>query len=292
MIEQLEQRALLTTYTVNFTSSAETVIMGYNSSINAVAFFNASGLSYDLSQSGNTFTVVGTHPAGTVEGITPATGNVFDIYLNAGNDNFSVDPIVVTSIGVRVSGDGGDDTVTGGAGNDTIFGNANADTLDGGGGDDFMDGGSGHDSLYGNTGHDTLIGGSGDDILDGWSGSDTVSYGYTSNNLRINLSEAGNDYEYDGNTTNILYTDNVSNIETIIGGTGNDRLTGANNANFIRGGDGSDTIDGQGGADTLWGDGGNDHFYAQDTVQDLIDGGSGTDTMFTEDVGVDILSNM
>ena len=46
-------------------------------------------------------------------------------------------------------------------------------------------------------------------------------------------------------------TSGVSNIQTILGGAGNDSLIGDNNANTLRGGLGNDLLDGRGGVDLL-----------------------------------------
>jgi hypothetical protein len=52
--------------------------------------------------------------------------------------------------------------------------------------------------------------------------------------------------------------DTINGIENIIGGAGNDTLTGDNNPNVIQAGSGNATIDGKGGNDTLIGGSGND----------------------------------
>lgn len=60
------------------------------------------------------------------------------------------------------------------------------------------------------------------------------------------------------------------NIEWLVGGSGDDVLTGHTAGETIEGGDGNDTINGGAGDDTLYGDGGND----------TINGGDGNDTLF------------
>ena len=177
-----------------------------------------------------------------------------------------------------LDGGAGDDTLTGGAGDDTLTGGAGDDTLDGGDGIDTLDGGDGDDTLIGGDGIDTLDGGAGDDILEGGDGIDTLDGGdgtdtlsYESENtgvaVIIDLDDGlGGQTATDG--ANSLL-DNIENFENVIGGTGDDRLTGDDNDNVLEGGAGADTIDGMGGDDIIKGDGGFDN----------LDGGDGTDTL-------------
>ena len=69
--------------------------------------------------------------------------------------------------------------VHGGIGNDTVRGGFGADVLMGGDGDDTVRGGFGKD---------VLMGGDGDDVLDGSDGYDTVDYRHASNVVRVNRS--------------------------------------------------------------------------------------------------------
>ena len=70
--------------------------------------------------------------------------------------------------------DGGDgnDWLIGGAGADTLQGGMNADTIDGGAGNDVLRGGKGFDSIVGGDGDDTLYSGLGQDTLTGGAGAD------------------------------------------------------------------------------------------------------------------------
>ena len=76
------------------------------------------------------------------------------------------------SIGVQLSGDDTEDTLTGGAG---------GDVLEGGAGDDFLFGGAGNDTLNGGDNDDTLEGGAGINKLTGGSGYDTFILDTTTN---------------------------------------------------------------------------------------------------------------
>ena len=75
-----------------------------------------------------------------------------------------------------------------------------------------------------------------------------------------------NSYLFNGNAASL--------IDNLIGGSGNDRLTGNDIANAINGGAGNDVIDGGLGTDTLTGGAGADIFayrnsYGQDTITDF-----------------------
>lgn len=134
-----------------------------------------------------------------------------------------------------------------GGGNDTITGDDE---------DNVIDGGAGDDDIFGGDGNDRLIGQAGDDTLNGGQGTDTADYSYTSAALTIDL-VAGEAYPTSiGNSVG----DTLISIENIIGGGGNDIITGSNANNDIAGAGGDDTF--------IW-TGGNDTF----------DGGDGLDTV-------------
>ncbi|MBT5777896.1 MAG: hypothetical protein HOI02_00645 [Rhodospirillaceae bacterium] len=182
----------------------------------------------------------------------------------------------------------GNDTLYGGSSIDTLFGGEGDDNLDGGNSNDILDGGIGNDTLYGGTNNDILLDGDGDDILDGGSnddliyaglgndilyggdGFDTLTFANTSSDVEVNLST--NTVVFDG----FGGTDTVSEIEQVIGGTGNDTLTGSDNDEVLLGGDGNDILDGSGGSDSLDGGAGNDEIDAG--ILKFIEGGLGDDT--------------
>jgi lipopolysaccharide export system permease protein len=95
----------------------------------------------------------------------------------------------------------GNDRVAGGTGDDTIFG------------------GDGKDVLTGGAGNDVLNGGAGNDVLDGRAGIDTVSYADDTAGVVVNLvsrTALGDDSG----------RDTVKNFENVVGGSGNDSITG------------------------------------------------------------------
>jgi RTX calcium-binding nonapeptide repeat (4 copies) len=64
---------------------------------------------------------------------------------------------------------------------------------------------------------------------------------------------------------------------SVVGGLGNDRLTGGKSKDVLRGGSGNDTLTGGHEADVLRGGGGDDRIEAQDGWRDRVFGGRGWD---------------
>ena len=67
-----------------------------------------------------------------------------------------------------------------------------------------------------------------------------------------------------------------ADVENVIGGTGDDTITGDAAANVLDGGDGDDVLNGGGGNDTLEGDGRDSHPYGD---SDVLNGGAGDDVL-------------
>ncbi len=202
--------------------------------------------------------------------------------------------------------DGGFDIVNGGAGNDKILATASGtiiglqsftavEVIDGGGysnvdiqltdnndtisfastslvGIRSINGGAGDDNITGSNGNDTIVGGAGSDTINGNGGIDTVDYSYGAANQTIDLNNAG------FQTISAGDVDKITNVENVIGGTGNDSIIGNGGANMIWGGLGNDTLDGGAGNDSLFGEDGDD----------LLKGGAGTDTI-NGGAGIDTL---
>lgn len=213
----------------------------------------------------------------------------------------------------------GMDSINGSSGNDTIVGGADNDTLSAGNGNDVLIGDAGKDLLTGGPGNDTLDGGLGGDRIAGSEGTDIVTYATRTNAVFVDLSEKPGELADDGekNEGDFVYAD----VEGIIGGSGNDVLTGSimpaikpatyTTNNRIVGGKGNDTINGldgndslygsegndsilggigndviygEAGSDKLFGNDGNDNLYDKSTpaVKDIFDGGAGTDKAQTD----------
>ncbi|GIE36769.1 hypothetical protein Ait01nite_098140 [Actinoplanes italicus] len=171
----------------------------------------------------------------------------------------------------------GDDQLWALEGNDRLHGDAGNDDLNGGQGRDHLDGGDGIDWLYGDSPHE---GTPAADVMLGGSGSDFVHYAGYTKALVIDADGARGDDGQAGEHDTI-----GADVESLLGGSGNDRITGnAGNGSFsggdgndvIHGGAGVDSIDGGEGKDKLYGDADDDFLHGGDydkQVADLLDGG-------------------
>jgi Ca2+-binding RTX toxin-like protein len=126
-------------------------------------------------------------------------------------------------------------------------------------------------AALGGSGTDTLVGSSGPDVFDGGSGRDAVDYSSRSEPVLVDL---------DGNPDDgqAGEGDNVQNdVEKVIGGSGDDRLTAIAGARTLVGGAGADVLQGGRSADTLEGGDGDDTLSGG-ISDDQLDGGPGADT--------------
>jgi Ca2+-binding RTX toxin-like protein len=155
-----------------------------------------------------------------------------------------------------------------------LIGSSSNDTINGGAGNDSLIGAAGNDSLAGGVDNDTLSGGLGNDVLNGAGGIDTATYGGETDAMFVDLA-AGTARR--GSSPDI--EDTLSAIENIIGGAGNDTLSGNGSANSLDGGAGDDAILGGGGSDVLSGGDGNDALTGG-AASDTLSGGAGNDTFF------------
>lgn len=179
--------------------------------------------------------------------------------------------------------------VQGGSGNDRLsigdgdpFTQDPNSTLKGNAGNDTLLGGDGNDSLEGGIDNDLLDGSFGEDILRGGLGIDTADYSARLADLTISLDGTANDGE-SSEEDNVL-----GDVEVILGGAGNDSITGSTAAETIFGGDGDDRISGGPGNDSLAGDAGNDSLTGGAGI-DSLQGGIGADTLVANDGEFDIL---
>ena len=153
---------------------------------------------------------------------------------------------------------------------------AGIENVTGGGGADTLTGDALDNALTGGAGNDTLNGSLGNDVLTGAGGSDTASYAGENAAMFIDLSTGS---ARRGSALNPV-EDTLITIENVIGGDGNDSITGSTGANRLVGGAGNDAIVGGGGSDTLIGGDGNDTFtYNFGDGADSVDGGAGLDTL-------------
>ena len=156
-----------------------------------------------------------------------------------------------------IDGGGGGDSVDAGDGNDTFAGGAGNDTLIGGAGDDFIGNVTpnvegGNDLVYGGAGNDTVHAGYGYDTIYGGDGDDQLYEGSTGGAGGALYGEGGNDSVYggtgnaadylDGGDGNDLVLDQgtAGNVDTLVGGAGNDTLVGGAGRDILTGGTGED----------------------------------------------------
>ena len=191
----------------------------------------------------------------------------------------SVPSVVAASC--TITGTSRGETLNGTAGPDVICGLGGNDTINGLGGNDTIYGGAGNDRINGGIGDDQLIGEAGADALNGGAGADTADYSAASVPLAISIDSQANDGAR--GERDAVATD----VENVVGGSGNDSITGSTAANDLDGGTGNDSISGGSGNDAVDGGIGNDSLVGG-VGDDVIDGGTGDDTIRGE-IGNDTL---
>ena len=150
-----------------------------------------------------------------------------------------------------LSGSSGGDQIDGGAGNDTISGGDGADILSGGAGDDTVDGGNGNDVVNGGIGNDVVSGGAGNNTINGGTGEDWLSYAAAIGAVTVNLSSGSSLNGYGG-------SDSLGALEDVLGSAFGDTIVGDSGNNRLSGGAGNDTLFGLGGNNVLDGGAGSD----------------------------------
>jgi Ca2+-binding RTX toxin-like protein len=178
---------------------------------------------------------------------------------------------------------GGADTVYGGAGGDVIEAATAGDHYEGGAGDDILTVAeclptcpAGLRELLGGAGDDKFTLDQGDELVDGGDGVDLIDENFYPGSeggvLTVDLAIAG------PQDTGIGGTDDISDVEKVVGGAWFDNhLSGNDVANVLVGYGGDDVINGRGGNDTLDGNSGNDALDGGEG-DDSCAGGSGSDT--------------
>ena len=138
-----------------------------------------------------------------------------------------------------------------------VLGGSGPDTITGGAGGNFISGAGGNDLLRGEAGNDTIMPGQGRDTMFGGLGNDVADYSDHTRSVRADIDNVADDGE-SGEGDNIR-----NDFEGIIGGSGNDTLTGTDPVedpdtglmvggnNYLEGGDGHDILNGLGGNDTI-----------------------------------------
>jgi Ca2+-binding RTX toxin-like protein len=208
------------------------------------------------------------------------------VRAGAGDDHVQLDPGVPFA---ELEGEGGDDTLIGGDSDDTLEGGAGNDVLDGKGGRDVLDGGADFDTADYRFRTEDLVISLNDAPDDGANG------GAEGDNVRSNVERvvggSGNDLIVGSDADNSISTGDGN--DTVLGGLGNDSLDGGNGDDWLIGEQGDDRITGGPGQDLMEGRSGNDTFVAaQDGQRDSLEGGTGTDTADSIDAGLDVVNDV
>jgi hypothetical protein len=185
------------------------------------------------------------------------------------------------------------ETIQGTDGDDVICALGGNDVIDGHKGNDRIYGGPGNDSLRGSLGNDRLAGGPGADVLIGNAGRDALFGGADDDSFRADAVPDGADLVVgDTGWDTATYAARTAPIRVIVdGGPADDGAPGegddvALDVERVIGGSGGDDLRHRGlGPSTLFGGPGNDQLDtrdAQESADDRIDGGPGTDTCLGE----------
>ena len=225
------------------------------------------GDALDVVLNGTTLT---TFENGTITNVSTVTADLLEgaDTLNYGATTPGVTVNLVDGTASGFASVAGIENVTGGAGNDQLIGDALNNTLSGG------------------AGNDTLTGGLGIDVLTGGAGTDTASYANEDTAMFVDLGTGTGRRGSVGATIE----DTLATIENILGGSGNDAITGNANANSLDGDLGDDALLGAGGADVLSGGDGDDTLTGG-VGNDVMNGDLGDDTfVFNFGDGADNIS--
>jgi Ca2+-binding RTX toxin-like protein len=281
---------------VTWNGSALTVVSGNS-------LTNIEGVNADLG-GGIDWLVYAAGSAAVTVNLATASASGFGTVANiervvGGNGN---DTLTGNGLDNRLDGAAGDDTLAGGGGVDTLIGGDGADSLAGGLGNDSIQGGAGNDTINWivGEGRDTIDGGADVDAFNPlgsasadlayatWNGTSLTALmdNGLANIENINLDlEGGVDWLiYNASaavSVNLLLGSAsgfvfISDIEKVIGGSGDDSLTGNGLDNRLDGQAGADTLDGGGGSDAVLGGDGNDTIYAS-AGNDSLQGQNGDD---------------
>jgi len=202
--------------------------------------------------------------------------------------------------------------VHGGAGNDTLYAGSLAAPVNinlavqyndfegaiGGSGNDTLTGNSLNNTLYGGLGNDVIDGGTGNDVIDTGAGNDIMIYDPADSASAVKGGAGIDSLDASSLSANVTLDLNLKykDFENLIGGAGNDTLTGNLLANVLDGGAGNDLLNGGAGNDTLRGGLSDDTLYGGtgndviifDSNDSKVSGGSGADTLMADANGVKI----
>jgi Ca2+-binding RTX toxin-like protein len=225
-----------------YTAALALLALGAVPAAASAATVSVNGSSLDYSSQGSERNGPSVSLAGGVYTIVDTTAD--SLSAGAGCSVVDATTVACTDTGI------GQISMTGGNQHDSFTVSAPTPALiSAGSGNDTLHGGAGNDTLNGGAGGDTLIGGGGADALSGGNGTDTADYSDHAAAVVVDLDGVADD----GDPT-LPENDNVMiDVENLIGGSGDDSLTGRSSANNLAGGAGDDTLDGGLGADVLAG---------------------------------------
>jgi Ca2+-binding RTX toxin-like protein len=191
-----------------------------------------------------------------------------------------------------ILGGSGDDRLRGSAGFNSLDGQGGDDTLRGAGDGDHLTGGPGRDRLFGGNGDDDLIDGETDgnaarDVYRGGSSRDTagadrgdqIFYTKRDEPLNIDLLRGKNPLLSD-RVMKGAEGDDIEGLESVAGGSGDDRLWGDGDDNLLEGNGGDDHVNGRSGDDIVMGGTGIDRLKG-DTGRDGLWGNGGDDALLS-----------
>lgn len=231
-----------------------------------------------ISNSTSNTVITGTAQDDTIEN----SGSNVSIIGGAGDDSI----FVQHSSNIAISGNEGSDiisldnsnyiSVDAGAGNDTVNSYSDNVTLDGGAGNDFI---NNDGNPLGGTRNALINGGAGDDRIENSGSSDATIYGGDGADSIYNN---GSDVYIDGGNGHDSIYNAFANDATIIGGAGNDTVvndaSGGGERFSILGGAGDDNLSGYGNYATMDGGADND-FISNGGNNSMLLGGTGNDTI-------------
>ncbi|SFU83271.1 Ca2+-binding protein, RTX toxin-related [Aliiroseovarius crassostreae] len=161
----------------------------------------------------------------------------------------------------------------------TLEGSNASEEINGTRGADSINGGAETDTIHGGAGNDTIQAGSN---REGGSGYDILSFDMLTGSQNVDLNGEQSVQETPAGTSTANVINNISGFEGVIGGLGDDTITGNNNANIISGGRGSDYISGGGGDDIILPGALPGRSTGRDYETDTLDGGTGFDIVSFE----------
>jgi Ca2+-binding RTX toxin-like protein len=211
-----------------------------------------------------------------------------NIYTGSGNDSINISATVARP---EVWGD---NFVFAGGGNDTIVGGVGIDALYGQDGNDSITGGEGDDTLIGDAGNDSLNGGIGNDSVNGGAGDDTLLGGV--NEVDTLIGGTGNDVYTLYSASTVISENNNGGSDTVYAYTS--YVMAANLETLFL--EGTDSLEGtgNGGANSIYGNsannrlsGGNGNDYLEGRGgNDSLSGGAGEDTLIGRAGDLDTLA--